>query len=200
MPGSALRYVGETPTLLRRQDQSASTVALLEPDNGEVAFQFVDRDTLHMRKVSTLSAVGPIFVGLLTVLMILSCLLFLPIWGIRAAFGKLAIRENLGLRLWPLAASASIVWFVASFFAMMADFKFYYQDSGYVTVGLPGVLLLSASLCALIVPWLGMAMVVRGMAGAHRGLVWHAALVLLSTGVLGLCLLSFGSIPFVSWA
>jgi CubicO group peptidase (beta-lactamase class C family) len=197
LPGAGDRYVGVTSRLLRREDQPIASLALIEPlDDGRVAIELVQGEALSLRKTSALVALLPPLILVWAVLMVLSCLLFLPIWGIRALLGSVELRGNLGLRLWPLAASATTLWFFGAVLAMFADLEIVYD---YSTISPRTVALAAASVLALVVPWVGLLSVSTRLRQAHRGLAWHAVLVLLSTGFLALYLLSFKLIPLLVW-
>lgn len=192
--GSTKRFVGVTDKLLRREDRPLASIALLDSPDGRVR---IAADSLSLRRQPALLALGPLVLAGLAALMALSTVLFLPVWGIRALRGRIALRPHLGLRLWPLAVTAALAAFAAGPVVMFGDPEIFTR---YAAITPWSLALASVSVLALVLPWLGLFGFVRGSyRGAHRGLYWHALLVLVAIGLLGLYLLAAGTIPFVTW-
>lgn len=188
------RYVGVTGNLLRRDDQSVATLALLPvgDDGVGIATGFVS-----LRRTSAPLALLPPFLAAFAGLMMLSSLLFAPVWGVRALRGRIALRPQLGLRLWPLAATLVMLGFLGGMALMVVDGKIFQH---YATINAHSLTLLALSVLVVLLPLAGLFALSRpAYRGAHRGLFWHAALVLAGISVLALCLASLGAVPFVTW-
>lgn len=192
--GGTKRYVGAGGRLLRREDQPAATLALIEPSGEGVT---IAAGSQTLRKTAAPVALGPLALCALAALLGLSAVLFVPVWGLRAALGKIALRPYLALRLWPLAATAALAAFAFGPILMFGDPQMFAR---YSSITVWSLALFSVSVLALVVPWAGLVAVLRGEdREAHRGLRWHARLVLAATGLFSLYLLAAGAIPFVTW-
>jgi len=110
---------------------------------------------------------------------------------------KIRLRDHLGLRLWSLAASLALLWFIGSIIAMSGDVRVF-QNYGNITVR--SLALAASGVVALIVALSGLILVWRARRHApHRGLRAHAMLVLATLSALTLYLTLAGAIPLVTW-
>jgi CubicO group peptidase (beta-lactamase class C family) len=190
------RYVGVTSTLLRRKDQAAASMVLLEPSEKDDASLVVYRTSF--RRVPAIVAFAPHALLVVAGVMILSTLVFLPVWVVRGLRKKIPLRAHLGLRLWPLGASLALLWFVGAAVVMAGDSQIF-QNYGSITARSLG--LATSSVLALLSAWVGLVAVWRARRRApHRGLWWHAAFVLLTLSALTLYLVYAGTIPLVTWS
>jgi hypothetical protein len=190
------RLVGVAPKLLRRPEQMAASMVLLDPTETDAASLVF---STSYQRVSAVLAFAPLALGVTAVIMALSTLVLLPIWLVRAGRKKIAWRENLGLGLWPLAATLAVAGFAGAF-ALMSSDNLIIEHYGRLSVR--AVVLGVASVAALLVPCIGLVAVLRGRKTQppHRGLAWHAVLVLATLSTLALYLVSYGVIPLATWA
>ena len=97
-----------SPRLYRKENQSAATLALLPDEDGKV---LVECDGITFKKVSVLriwsQAAG---IGLACSL-VLSSVLFAPVWVVRMIFGKLRHAGPLSVRVMPLLGAAFLIVF-----------------------------------------------------------------------------------------
>lgn len=188
-------FVGVGPTLLRRPQQPVASMVLFEPTAQDEASLVVDG--MSYQRLPAIVAFAPLALNLAAGLMMLSALVFLPVWLVRGLRKKIQLREHLGLRLWPLAAILGFAWFWGAISWMTMDPSIF-QHYGNVT--LRSVQLAIASVVALVVPWGGLIAVWRARRHRpHRGLFWHAALVLALLGAVTAYLAVGGIIPMVTW-
>jgi hypothetical protein len=97
-----------SPRLYRKENQSATTLALLPDEDGKV---LVECDGITFKKVSALriwsQAAGIGVAGSL----VLSSVLFAPVWVVRMIFGKLRNAGPLSVRVMPLLGAAFLIVF-----------------------------------------------------------------------------------------
>jgi hypothetical protein len=102
------KWMPVSPRVYRRENQSAATLALLPEEDGKVLVE-CDGDTF--KKVSALriwsQAAG---VGLVSSL-VLSSVLFAPVWIVRMMFGRLRNAGPLSVRVMPLLGAAFLIVF-----------------------------------------------------------------------------------------
>jgi CubicO group peptidase (beta-lactamase class C family) len=106
------KWMPVSPRLYRKENQSAVTLALLPDEDGNVLME-CDGDTF--KKVSALrfwsQAAG---IGLVSSL-VLSSVLFAPVWVVRMIFGKLRNAGPLSVRAMPLLGAAFLIVFDVAF-------------------------------------------------------------------------------------
>lgn len=190
--GETQRYVGAGGRLLRRDDQAYPRLILIEADDEGIT---VAVDSASFRKLSLPAALAPLAITLLSLLMIVSVLLFLPVWLFRRWRGRIDVRGTLGLRLWPLVSSLGIVAFILLLVLQLVDPDIF---ANYGAPTARALLLSASSVLAALLPWPGLWLALRSR-GAHRGLLWHARLVLASHAAFALVLIVFGVVPHVTW-
>jgi CubicO group peptidase (beta-lactamase class C family) len=102
------KWMPVSPRLYRKENQSAATLALLPDEAGKVLVQC---DGITFKKVSALriwsQAAG---IGLADSL-VLSSVLFAPIWVVRKIFGKLRNAGPLSVRVMPLLGAVFLIVF-----------------------------------------------------------------------------------------
>lgn len=102
------RWMPVSPRLYRKENQSAATLALLPDEDGKVLVQC---DGITFKKVSAVriwsQAAG---IGLAASL-VLSSVLFAPVWVVRMIFGKLRNAGPLSVRVMPLLGAAFLIVF-----------------------------------------------------------------------------------------
>jgi CubicO group peptidase (beta-lactamase class C family) len=102
------KWVPVSPRLYRKENQSAATLALLPDEDGKVLVQCGGGT---FKKVSALriwsQAAG---IGLFSSL-VLSSVLFAPVWVVRMIFGKLRNAGPLSVRVMPLLGAAFLIVF-----------------------------------------------------------------------------------------
>jgi CubicO group peptidase (beta-lactamase class C family) len=102
------KWMPVSPRLFRKENQSAATLALLPDEDGKVLVQC---DGITFKKVSALriwsQAAGIGLAGSL----VLSSVLFAPVWVVRVIFGKLRHAGPLSVRVMPLLGAAFLTVF-----------------------------------------------------------------------------------------
>ena len=102
------KWMPVSPRLYRKENQSAATLALLPDEDGKVLVQC---GWITFKKVSALriwsQAAGIGLVGSL----VLSSVLFAPVWVVRMIFGKLRHAGPLSVRVMPLLGAAFLIVF-----------------------------------------------------------------------------------------
>lgn len=102
------KWMPVSPRLYRKENESAATLALLPDEDGKV---LVECDGITFKKGSALriwsQAAG---IGLVSIL-VLSSVLFAPVWVVRMIFGKLRNAGPLSVRVMPLLGAAFLVVF-----------------------------------------------------------------------------------------
>jgi hypothetical protein len=102
------KWMPVSPRLYRKENQSAATLALLPDEDGKV---LVEYEGITFKKVSALriwsQAAG---IGLVSSL-VLSSVLFAPVWVVRMIFGKLRNAGPLSVRVMPLLGAAFLIVF-----------------------------------------------------------------------------------------
>jgi hypothetical protein len=102
------KWMPVSPRVYRKENQSAATLALLPDEDGKVLVE-CEGDTF--KKVSALriwsQAAG---IGLVSSL-VLSSVLFAPVWVVRMIFGKLRHAGPLSVRIMPLLGAAFLIVF-----------------------------------------------------------------------------------------
>jgi len=102
------KWMPVSPRLYRKENQSAATLALLPDEDGKVLAQC---DGITFKKVSALriwsQAAGIGLAGSL----VLSSVLFAPVWVVRMIFGKLRNPGPLSVRVMPLLGAAFLIVF-----------------------------------------------------------------------------------------
>lgn len=190
--GETQRYVGAGGRLLRRDDQAYPSLILIEAEDDGTT---VAADYASFRKLSLPAALAPLVITVLSLLLIVSVLLFLPVWLFRRWRGRIDVRGSWGLRLWPLASSLGIVAFLVLLVLQMVDPDIF---AHYGAPTARALLLSASSVLAALLPWPGLWLALRHP-GGHRGLLWHARLVLASHAAFALVLIVFGVVPYVTW-
>jgi CubicO group peptidase (beta-lactamase class C family) len=102
------KWMPVSPRLYRKENESAATVALLPDEDGKV---LVECDRITFKKVSALriwsQAAGIVLVSSL----VLSSVLFAPVWVVRMIFGKLRHAGPLSVRVMPLLGATFLIVF-----------------------------------------------------------------------------------------
>lgn len=194
------RFVGVSPSLLRRENRVPAVMVLLEPTAADDADLAVGTGfSASYRRVPALVAFAPHALLAAAAVLAASTLVLLPVWLVRAWRGRIRWPEHLGLRLWPLAATLAALWFAgAAWLAMYDDTDGAFQRYAYCTGW--SFQLAAASLAAALVAWIGLVVVLCAWRrGPHRALYWHAVLVLATLSTLAVYLATYGLIPLVTW-
>ena len=102
-------WVPISEKLFRKQDQSVATLALLPDTEGDILIQRTDWETL--KKIPALQVWSQIVGGAFIAALVLSSLLFAPIWGWKKFSGKLPNAGPLLVRVLPLSSAILLVTF-----------------------------------------------------------------------------------------
>jgi CubicO group peptidase (beta-lactamase class C family) len=102
------KWMPVSPRLYRRENQAAATLALLPDEDGKV---LMESNGITFKKVSALRIWSQAaWIGLVSCL-VLSSVLFAPVWVVRMIFGKLRHAGPLSVRAMPLLGSAFLIVF-----------------------------------------------------------------------------------------
>lgn len=185
----------DNPRLLRQPKRPLAEAVLLKSTDLGGPGLVVDTDSFV--RVSALRAFAPLAFAALSLLTIVLCLLFVPIWGVRALLGKIRLREHLGLRLWPLLSSVTMAAGIASVPILFADENLFVR---YGHLGLASLAIAATGVIAVLVAWIGLVRVLHPRyRDAHRGLRWLAWITLASHAGLAVYLVWSGTLPLVTW-
>jgi len=102
------KWMPVSPRIYRKENQTAATLALLPDEDGKV---LVEYDGITFKKVSALriwSQAAGIGLG---ASLVLSSVLFAPVWVVRMIFGKLRNAGPLSVRVMPLLGAAFLIVF-----------------------------------------------------------------------------------------
>jgi CubicO group peptidase (beta-lactamase class C family) len=193
--------VAEGARLLRREDAAVPTLALLSSeelgDSGIVA-----EWNTFVRSPEGI-ALAPLVLFTLMQLLTIALFVYLMVWGIRLMYRKVRrrdatdLKQHLGLRLWPLAASVALMGFLAWIGLVFVD-EDLFNRYGAVTGYSLGIALMS--LAAVVIPlyaaWKALQPEYRA---AHGGLKWFAWITLGLQSACALYIAVVGMVPFVTW-
>jgi hypothetical protein len=173
--------------LFRKEDQSVASLALLPDADGETLIQYRWKT---LKKVSVLRIWGQVVGEALISSLVLSSLLFAPVWILRRLRGKLHNAGPLSVRVMPLAGSVLLVAFdsliVVGFWGLITGRR---VDDLFL-LGVPSLLSVSIWLASMVFP----AAVAASLYVVHRHrrtamsrwVYWHSvavAIVLLAVAV-----------------
>ena len=186
-------YLAASPTMYRSEDTGlVSLTSVVDPLVGPV----VHAGSLVLKPASALLIYGQLGIGALWALSITVSIVFFLVWGIRRLRGKIAPGPAVKIRVWPLLAGLSILFFVWMFSLGMVD---------------PFTILAGPTLISVAIMLATIAFAVFAVAGTHaafsyrgadinRVAYWYSAI---SSGlhlIVALYLLSFGVIGMMTWA
>lgn len=193
--GSSPAFVGVTDTLLRRSHQIEPAMVLLTPTEKDAAHLVIQGESFQ--RVPAVVALAPLGLFLGACLAMASTVIYSPVWMIRGAFGKLALREHLGLRLWPLAATLALGCFLF-LAANLANDPRVFQNYGTLTGR--SFALAASGIVATVCAWIGAVNVWRTPRLApSRWLQLHSRSALSVLALLTLYLVVAGAMPLLSW-
>jgi hypothetical protein len=135
-----------SPRLYRKENQSAVTLALLPDEDGTV---LVERDGDTFKKVSALRIWSQTAgIGLVSSL-VLSSVLFAPVWVVRMIFGKLRNAGPLSVRVMPLLGAAFLIVFDVAFAIGELGWITGYEVDDLMPLGTPSVLSITLMLSSI---------------------------------------------------
>ncbi len=194
------RWVAVSDRLLRRENQSAATLALLPETKGEI---WIQSGWHTLKKVPALLVWTQLVGVALISLLVPSSLLFAPIWGWRRLSGKWAGAGPLSVRALPLLSAALLVGFdglFASGFLGMVTAT-YIDDLG---LGIPCFRTVSLMLLSLALPLSVTAsfyvLYRERAASMNRVVYWHSVLVTAAAGTVAIYYAYWGLIGLRLWA
>ena len=191
--GEPTEYVAVTDRLSRRTERSVTSLALLE-DRADGTY--IEAEGQTYQRISALLVWGPIVLLVASVVIAASSVLFVLIWGPRRLFGGLKGAPHIGVRVWPLLSTLSLIAFLAVF---MGGFTDGIGRLGLVTPYSVGQMLLSI-VFALTAVWSLWVVTRARSAPIHRVAWWHSLLVAISCCSIALYLSYFGLIGLRSWS
>lgn len=187
------RWVPVSGNLFRLEDAREPELALITGENGETLFQCYE-GTFRRGSEAALAVFGYGMKG--SVVLLLSAVLFAPVWGLRLAFGRLKHAGPMAPRAWPLLGVAGIAAFIA--------FYFFCQEGRIEIVGTRNVWSVGLMLVTLIIPL--SAILAAASLWRHRRTpmnrfaYWHAVLVTLALLFISGYGLAWGLIGIRTWA
>ena len=186
------RWVPVTDRLLRRENESAATLALLPDAEGETLIQ-CDRWTFKQVSSARVWGQGAGFtvIGLL----MMSSPLFALVWGVRKLLGQLRHAGSLSARVIPLLSTLSLGAFLGLFFLFRNDV----WTLGVVSPVTVGILL--SSLAFAVTAAASVYVVYRDRRAAiNRVAYWHSVLVAVAVAAAASYLGYWGLIGVRLWA
>jgi hypothetical protein len=108
------RWLPVSERLLRREENSIATLALVPDADGEILLEYWSRT---FKKVAALQVWGQLVASGLILLLMLSSVLFAPVWGWRKLLGKLPHAGPLSVRITPLLSAALLGAYLLALYA-----------------------------------------------------------------------------------
>jgi CubicO group peptidase (beta-lactamase class C family) len=194
-------WVPISERLFRKADQSVATLALLPDVEGEVMIQ---SDSETFKKVSALRVWGQLIALAVVSLLVLSSLLFAPIWGLRKLLGKLPDTEPLSVRLLPLISALLLIAFDALLLVGMRGLITARFIDDELTLGVPSLFTISIMLLSIAFPLaaaISLYVVYRRRhAVMNRVVYWHSVLVAAALAVVAMYYGYWGLMGLRLWA
>ena len=178
------KWMPISPRLYRKENQSAATLALLPDEDGKV---LVECDRITFKKVSALriwsQAAGIVLVSGL----VLSSVLFAPVWIVRMIFGKLRPAGPLSVRVMPLLGAAFLILFDAAFAIGLLGAITSHEVDDLTPLGTPSALSITIMLSSIAFALATVASLYvlyrERTAAMNRVVYWHSLTV--TGGLLG---------------
>ncbi len=139
---------------------------------------------------------GQFAIAALWGLMIVTSLLFLPIWGIRKLRGKVPSGAATRIRVWPLLAGVAII---AAFVTFNVAAQNVFETLGAPTVYSVSITLLTIAFALFAVLGIGVSMTSRSR-DMNRAAYWHSTIASSLHVIVAIYLLWFGFIGLMTWA
>jgi hypothetical protein len=178
------RWLAVSDQLFRHETASKPALAVIAGENGEVLLQ---NDHGTFQRIWPAGFWIVIFGMLISIVLLISAILFAVVWGTRKAFGRLKNAGPLSLRLWPLVGAAGLFGFITFYLNVL--------EGRVHVVGTRNVWTIGVMLMTLLVPLsaIASAMTVwrNRRTPMNRVAYWHAAIVT--------CALLFVTGFFWSW-
>jgi CubicO group peptidase (beta-lactamase class C family) len=170
------KWLPVSPQLFRKENQSAATLGVLPDEDGKV---LVECDRITFKKVSALriwsQAAGIGLAGSL----VLSSVLFAPVWVVRMIFGKLRHAGPLSVRVMPLLGAAFLIIFdVALAIGLRGEIT--HNEVDDLTIMLSSIAFALATLASLYVLYR------ERTAAMSRVVYWHSLAV--TAGLFGVAI------------
>ena len=186
-------FVAASPTRYRSDETGLITItSVLDPLAGPV----IHAGTTVLRPASAVLIYGQLGVAALWALSIVLSIIFLLVWGVRRLRKKIAPGPATRIRVWPLFAGLSIIFFVWMFSLGMADPFTILSGPTPVSVA---IMLATIAFAAFAVTGVHAAFSYRDE-DINRVAYWFSAI---SSGlhlIVALYFLSFGVIGMMTWA
>ena len=193
--------MGVTERLYRKTDQTVASLALLPETDGQTLIQ-CDWDTF--KKVSGMQVWAQLVATGSISLLVLSSVLFAPVWGLRKLLGKLRDAGPLPVRVMPLLGAV---------FLVMFDLLLAFGVRGMITgnhiddvapLGVPSVISVGIMLSSIAFAWAAAASVYviyrERTAAMNRVVYWHSASVTLALAAVAVYYAYWGLIGLRFWA
>ena len=185
-------YVALSPTLYASgETRMPALAAVTDPLAGPV----VHVGNLVLKPAPALLIYGQLAMAGLWGLVIATSLLYFPVWGVRRLRKKILAGATIGIRLWPLLASVSVVGTVILFSAAMAD--------PFVRLGAPSVFSVTIMLLTILFAFfaaLGVTVAVEARAvPMNRWNYWYSTASSCVHLAVAAYLLWFGIIGLMTW-
>ncbi len=194
------RWVPVSDRLLRRENQSVATLARLPEAKGEI---WIQSGWHTLKKVPALLVWTELVGMALISLLVLSALLFAPIWGWRRLSGKWDRAGPVSVRVLPLLSAVSLVGFDGLFASgLLGMVTATYVDD--FTLGVPCFRTVSLMLLSLALPLSVVAsfyvLYRERAASMNRVVYWHSVLVAAASGTVAIYYAYWGLIGLRLWA
>lgn len=183
----AFEAVGEG---LLREVSSTWPTAVFMQDAGTDA---IDWSGIYFERSSRFGVMPPLLLALASLALMLSSLVYLPVWLLRTKFGALKGRPALAARAWPVAASALFAFTILAATRLELSLL---DSVNAVTLAIfaGGIAFVTASAvaaCVVIRHW---------RARIHPVARWHSLLVALACVAVSLYLVYWRLVPLALWA
>jgi len=181
------KWMPVSPRLYRKEKQSAATLALLPDEDGKV---LVESDGSTFKKVSALRIWSQAAVIGMVSSLVLSSVLFAPVWVVRMIFGKLRNAGPLSVRVMPLLGAALLIVFDVAFAIGELGWITRYEVDDLMPLGTPSVLSITLMLSSIAFALATVASLYvlyrERTAPMNRVVYWHSLAV--TGGLLGVAI------------
>ena len=185
-------YVPVSTTLYASEETGVTALAAVEDP---LAGPVVHIGNLVLKPASRLLIYGQLAIAALWGLVIVTSLLYFLVWGVRRLRKKIPAGPVIGIRLWPLLASASVVGVVMLFSVAMSD--------PFLRLGVPSVYSVTIMLLTVLFAFfaaLGVTVAVEARrVPMNRWNYWHSTVSSCTHLVVAAYLLWFGVIGLMTW-
>lgn len=183
LPSEGLRFKSAKTGLV-------SMVSATDPLAGEV----IHSGDLVLKRISMVQAYGPVIIGALWLLLMVTSILFALIWPIRYWRGKIPGGANVKVRLWPLLASLFILlpFLLLTFWGSSIQLL---GTASFVSLGI----MISTIGFAIASVWSVVCIIRERRAQIKKRIYWHSAILTCLHLIITIYLFWYGVIGIQIW-